>query len=421
MEGKLKKFGFEVSEKIEKDPPSYSIKGVVSFLNENTIEDDRRLAISLGLGDPSRFKCFRTTAIAEDAVIEAIRSAKFNSYAPTGGIFPARKAIAEYLSNDLHYQLSPEDIYVTVGCKHAMEVTVKVLARPEANILLPRPGFRNYETFANLHHLEFRFFDLLPERGWEVDLDAVEAIADENTIAMVIINPGNPCGSVYSYEHLSKIAETARKLGILVVADEVYGHIVFGSKPFVPMGVFGSTVPVFTLGSISKRWLVPGWRLGWLATSDPTGLLRKCGIADSIKNVLGPSPLSPTFIQAAVPEILQKTTEEFFSKTIDILRAASALCYDKLKEIPSITCPQKAEGSMFVLVKLNLSLLEDIEDDMEFCLKLAKEESLVLLPGVTVGLKNWLRITFAVEQSSLEDGLGRLKSFCERHEKKTIA
>ncbi|KAJ6733985.1 TYROSINE AMINOTRANSFERASE [Salix koriyanagi] len=184
------------------------------------------------------------------------------------------------------------------------------------------------------------------------------------------------------------------------------------------MGVFGSTVPVFTLGSISKRWLVPGWRLGWLATSDPTGLLRKCGIADSIKNVLDPAPLSPTFIQAAVPEILQKTTEEFFSKTIDILRAASALCYDKLKEIPSITCPQKAEGSMFVLVKLNLSLLEDIEDDMEFCLKLAKEESLVLLPGVTVGLKNWLRITFAVEQSSLEDGLGRLKSFCERHEKK---
>jgi len=82
---------------------------------------------------------------------------------------------------------------------------VKVLARPEANFLLPRPGYRTYETFANLHHLEFRLFDLLPERGWEVDLDAVEAIADENTIAMVIINPGNPCGSVYSYENLSKV------------------------------------------------------------------------------------------------------------------------------------------------------------------------------------------------------------------------
>ncbi|KAJ6419021.1 hypothetical protein OIU84_029179 [Salix udensis] len=70
------------------------------------------------------------------------------------------------------------------------------------------------------------------------------------------------------------------------------------------------------------------------------------------------------------------------------------------------------------MVKLNLLLLEDIEDDMEFCLKLAKEESLIILPGVTVGLKNWLRMTFAVEYSSLEDGLGRLKSFCQRHAKK---
>ena len=91
MEGKLKKFGFDASEKIEKAPPGYSIKGVVSYLNKIANNDDRKPAISLGLGDPSRFKCFRTTAIAEDAVIEAIRSAKFNSYAPTGGIFPARK------------------------------------------------------------------------------------------------------------------------------------------------------------------------------------------------------------------------------------------------------------------------------------------------------------------------------------------
>ncbi|CAK7322720.1 unnamed protein product [Dovyalis caffra] len=314
MESKLKKLGFEGSKKLKKAPPSYSIKGVVSFLNEIANANGHRLAISLGMGDPSCFKCFRTATIAEDAVVEALRSAKFNFYAPIGGIPPARK-----------------------------------------------------------------LFDLLPERGWEVDLDAIEAIADENTIAIVIINPGNPCGSVYSYERLIKIAETARKLGIIVVSDELYGHVVFGSKPFVPMGVFGSTVPVITLGSISKRWMVPGWRLGWLVISDPTGLLKKCGISDSIINVLNPTPFSPTFIQAAVPKILEKTTEDFYTKTIDILREASDFCYDKLKEIPCITCSQKAEGAMFVM--LNFSLLEDTEDDMEFCLKLAKEESLLILPG----------------------------------------
>lgn len=72
-----------------------------------------------------------------------------------------------------------------------------------------------------------------------------------------------------------KIAETAEKLGILVIADEVYGHLAFGANPFVPMGVFGSIVPVLTLGSLSKRWIVPGWRLGWFVTSDPRGTFKQ--------------------------------------------------------------------------------------------------------------------------------------------------
>ncbi|GMP42540.1 hypothetical protein CsSME_00034855 [Camellia sinensis var. sinensis] len=81
------------------------------------------------------------------------------------------------------------------------------------NNLLPRPGFPLYEARAAFSHLEVRHYDLLPKKGWEVDLDAVEALANENTVAMAIINPGNPCGNVFTYQHLKKVAETARKLG----------------------------------------------------------------------------------------------------------------------------------------------------------------------------------------------------------------
>lgn len=75
----------------------------------------------------------------------------------------------------------------------------------------------------------------------------------------------------------------AKKNGILVVADEVYSHLTFGSEPFVPMGVFGSVVPVITLGSISKRWVVPGWRIGWLVTTDPNGVLKQTKVSIRIQ------------------------------------------------------------------------------------------------------------------------------------------
>ncbi|GLT41645.1 hypothetical protein SLA2020_156920 [Shorea laevis] len=394
-----------------------TIRAVLNMLRENLNKDDSRPVIPLGHGDPSPFPCFRTAAAAVDAISDALRSAEYNSYAPTIGVLPARRAVADYLSRDLPYKLSPDDVNLTLGCTQAIEISLSALARPGANILLPRPGFPYYEARAALGRLEVRHFDLLPEKGWEVDFDGVEALADENTVAMVIINPGNPCGNVYSYGHLKKVAETARKLGILVIADEVYDHLSFGSTKYVPMGVFGSIVPVLTLGSISKRWVVPGWRLGWLAISDPNGILKESGVVKSITTFLNVSSDPPTFIQGAVPQIIENTKEDFFNNIIGILRETADICYDRIKEIPCLSCPSKPEGSMFVMVKLNLSMLEGIADDVDFCVKLAREESVMVLPGVAVGMKNWLRITFAVEPSSLEDGLKRVKAFCRRYAK----
>lgn len=117
------------------------------------------------------------------------------------------RGIADYLNRDLPYKLSPEDVYLTLGCSQAIEISFSVLARPGANILIPRPGYPLYEIYAegSNNKIEVRHYDLLPEKCWEVDLDAVEALADENTVAIVIINPGNPCGNVFTYQHLQKV------------------------------------------------------------------------------------------------------------------------------------------------------------------------------------------------------------------------
>ncbi|XAR55538.1 hypothetical protein NMG60_11035635 [Bertholletia excelsa] len=395
-----------------------TIRGVLNEVMSNLNPEDSKPVLLLGHGDPAAFPCFRTPPEAEDAIADAVRSAKFNGYSSTVGILPARRAIAEYLSKDLPSKLSPDDVYLTIGCLQGIDIMMSVLARPQANILLPRPGFPAYEACCVHSHLEARHYDLLPENNWEVDTGAVEALADENTAAIVIINPGNPCGNVFTYQHLKKIAETARKLGILVISDEVYGHLAFGSNPFVPMAVFGSIAPVITLGSISKRWIVPGWRLGWLVTNDPNNILERHRIIDCIKGFLNISSDPPTFIQGAIPQIIENTKDDFFSKIVSLLREAADICYDRIRDIPCITCPCKPQGSMFVMVKLNLSVLEDIKDDIDFCAKLAKEESVIVFPGAAVGLKNWLRVTFAIDTLSLEQGLGRIKAFCLRHAKK---
>lgn len=397
-----------------------TIKGIIRLImshidDNNGSNGENKKVISLGMGDPTSYSCFTTTTTVQDAVADTLLSEKFNGYAPTVGLFQTRKAIAEYLSRDLPYELSTEDVFVTSGCTNAIDIALSILARPDANVLLPRPGFPIYDLCASFRNVEIRYFDLLPDKGWEVDFNAVEALADQNTVAIVVINPGNPCGNVYSYQHLKKIAEMAKRLGIVVIADEVYGHLAFGRTPFVPMGVFGSIAPVLTLGSLSKRWLIPGWRLGWFVTTDPTGMFKNPKIIERLKKYFDIYGGPATFIQAAVPRILEQTDKVFFRRTLNLLKQTSDTCFNMISEVPCLTCPYKPQGSMAVMVQLNLNMLKDISDDIDFCFKLAKEESVVILPGVAVGLKNWIRITFAADPNSLEEGLMRLKSFCQRH------
>ncbi|KAM3411007.1 hypothetical protein ACQJBY_002931 [Aegilops geniculata] len=344
-----------------------SIRAIRYKISASVEESGPRPVLPLAHGDPSVFPAFRTAVEAEDAVAAALRTGQFSCYAAGVGLPAARSAVAEHLSQGVPYKLSADDIFLTAGGTQAIEVIIPVLAQTAgANILLPRPGYPNYEARAAFNKLEVRHFDLIPEKGWEIDIDSLESIADKNTTAMLIINPNNPCGSVYSYEHLAKVAEVARKLGILVIADEVYGKLVLGSAPFIPMGVFGHIAPVLSIGSLSKSWIVPGWRLGWVAVYDPTKILEETKISTSITNYLNVSTDPATFVQ----------------------------------------------------VKLNLHLLEAIHDDIDFCCKLAKEESVILCPGSVLGMENWVRITFACVPSSLQDGLERIKSFCQRNKKK---
>ena len=131
-----------------------TIKGILSLLLQNVDENDGRRLISLGMGDPTAFSCFHTTHVSQEAVVDALQSDKFNGYAPTVGLPQTRRAIAEYLSRDLPYKLTSDDVFVTSGCTQAIDVALAMLARPGANILLPKPCFPIYELCSAFRHLE---------------------------------------------------------------------------------------------------------------------------------------------------------------------------------------------------------------------------------------------------------------------------
>ena len=149
-------------------------------------------------------------------------------------------------------------------------MSISALANPGDNILVPRPGFPLYKTLANGLGINTKEYNLLPLKGWECDLEHMEAMIDENTKAILVNNPSNPCGSVFSQDHLLQILALADKYKVPIIADEIYEHFVFSGagKKYVPMASLTTTVPVLSCGGLTKRYLVPGWRLGWITIHD---------------------------------------------------------------------------------------------------------------------------------------------------------
>jgi tyrosine aminotransferase len=185
------------------------------------------------------------------------------------------------------------------------------------NLLIPTPGFSLYETIAGTRGFETRAYNLLPEKNWEADLAHIESLIDENTAGILVNNPSNPCGSVYSKEHLTAILELCQKYKVPVIADEIYGDMTFGENKFFPMATLTKEVPVISVRGLAKQWLVPGWRVGWIMFHDRHDRLAeiKKGVFLMAQVVLGPN----TLVQAAIPEILANTPEEFYRDTIDKL------------------------------------------------------------------------------------------------------
>ena len=239
-----------------------------------------------------------------------------NGYGPSTGFLAAREAVAEYVAHQ--GDVTANDVILCSGCSCSLDMSIAALAGPGQNILIPKPGFSIYRTLAEGFGVECRSYDLIPENDWEIDLKNLENIIDHNTAAMVLTNPSNPCGSVFSKKHIQDIINIAEKYFVPIIADEIYEHFVFPGNEYHSVSSLSRNVPVLSCGGLTKRFLVPGWRLGWIVIHDRNNAfkdLRK-GLGNLSARILGAN----TLVQGAIPAILKNTPQKFYDELVETLQ-----------------------------------------------------------------------------------------------------
>ena len=210
--------------------------------------------IPLSIGDPNFFGNLLPHPIIARELKRVMDENKSWGYYASSGMECAREAIAQYISVP-GAPVTASDIYVTSGGSHALDLCISLLARSTGNILIPRPGFPLYQTLAKAHGVQCKFYNLNPHDGWKIDLKDLTDAIDENTLAIVYNNPSNPCGAVYSVEHMHQLLTIAQDHCVPIIADEIYEGMVFDSinTPFVPIASLTTQVPVLSCRGLTKR------------------------------------------------------------------------------------------------------------------------------------------------------------------------
>lgn len=149
----------------------------------------------------------------------------------------------------------------------------------------------------------------------------LENLIDENTAAIVVTNPSNPCGSVFSKSHIKNILNIAEKYYVPVIADEIYEHFVFSGTDYHSFSSLSKNVPVLSCGGLTKRFVVPGWRLGWIVIHDRNDVLKgiRRGLSNLSQRLLGAN----TVVQTAIPDILKNTPQKFFDSLVEIIEVSA--------------------------------------------------------------------------------------------------
>ena len=379
---------------------TYAIRNIVA--EAQRVEATGKRVRYLNIGDPVAFG-FHTPVHLVETVERAMRDGH-NGYGPSAGLAPAREAVsAEYTTRG--FRVSADRVFLTAGTSEGIELALTAMVDADGEVLVPLPTYPLYTAVLAKIGARARFYRTDPARGWMPDLDHLASLITPATRVLVVIDPNNPTGALYSTSTRRALVELADRHGIAMLADEVYGDLGY-EGPVPPIGSLEPDAPIISFSSLSKAYLAPGWRAGWMAVGRSP---RLDAVAGAIRKLADGRLCSTVPMQYAVTAALtgDRSHQASFRAA---LKERAAITADALNAMRGVTCVAPA-GAFYAMPQISLPHGRTDED---YVLALLRETGVLCVYGSGFGLPpadGFLRIVFLAPPAELREIYGLMAGF----------
>ncbi len=361
--------------------------------------------ISFGIGQPD----FPTPKHIREAAKRALDEG-FTGYTETAGIPELREAIADYLNNRYGSDVKPEEVVVTTGAKTALFLALATYVRAGDEVIIPEPSYYSYAQVVKLFGGKPVFIPMTfePNYGFKIDINKIEEKITSRTRAIVLNNPHNPTGSIFTPEQVDALMELVRRKNLVLVVDEIYDNFVFGNTSFKSVMTYSDWRDyVAYVNGFSKTFSMTGWRLGYL-------VVRKEVIPKVLDLAVTIYSCATSFAQKAAVEALRGDWRPV-KEMIEEFERRARLLYDILSKAPGIEA-YLPQGAFYMFPRVS-TLLKTLNVNIdEFVMKLLNEKGVLVLPGKAfpdkAGLE-FVRISFATSRKNIEEGAKLIVEFAE--------
>ncbi|MDE2287701.1 MAG: pyridoxal phosphate-dependent aminotransferase [Burkholderiales bacterium] len=394
----------------------YDIRGPI-LEHAKRMEEEGHRIIKLNIGNLAPFGFEAPDEIVQD-MIRNIPSS--SGYSDSRGIFSARKAIMHYMQQKNVRDVQLDDIYLGNGASELIVMSMQALLNTGDEVLVPAPDYPLWTAAVSLSGGTPVHYICDEQADWQPDLDDIRRKITPNTRAIVVINPNNPTGALYSDELLREIVELARQHQLIIYADEIYDKILYDGATHTSIAALSDDVLTVTFNGLSKSYRSCGYRAGWMVVSGD-----KRHAQDYIEglNILASMRLCPN-----VPgQYAIQTALGGYQSINDLivpggrLYKQRELAHQLLTEIPGVSCV-KPKAALYLFPKLDPAVYP-IKDDQAFILELLLEERVLLVQGSGF---NWqqpdhFRVVFLPNEDDLRDAIGRIARFLDGYRRRHSA